>query len=121
MIYDISHALSALVPGAVWVVRGDSTDYGNLEWNDTSIDRPSNIRIQKWIDDKNAEEPMRLMRIERDKLLAATDWWGVSDRAMTQEQIDYRQALRDLTNTATPGLLENGKLDPNSVRWPTKP
>jgi hypothetical protein len=35
-------------------------------------------------------------RQKRNDLLTETDWWAVSDRTMTQEQIDYRQALRDL-------------------------
>lgn len=39
------------------------------------------------------------LRSERDTKLVETDWWGVSDRTMTQEQIEYRQALRDITET----------------------
>jgi hypothetical protein len=35
---------------------------------------------------------------------------AVSDRTMTQAQIDYRQALRDLPETADPQLDENGNL-----------
>ena len=64
-----------------------------------------------------AAEPMRLLREQRNKLLAATDWMAVSDRTMTQEQIDYRQALRDLPETADPQLDENGNL--TNVTWPT--
>lgn len=51
------------------------------------------------------------VRAKRDELLASTDWWAVSDRTMTQEQIDYRQALRDLPS-------QEGF--PN-VEFPTKP
>jgi len=58
------------------------------------------------------EEPMRLLREERNKRLAETDWWAVSDRTMTSEQTTYRQALRDITDSAT-------SLD--DVTWPTKP
>jgi hypothetical protein len=33
----------------------------------------------------------------RNELLAETDWWVLSDTpSATQEQLDYRQALRDL-------------------------
>lgn len=35
-------------------------------------------------------------RLQRNELLSETDWWALSDRTMTQAQIDYRQALRDL-------------------------
>lgn len=65
---------------------------------------------------KNTEvepaEPLRLLRVERDSKLAETDWWAGSDRTMTQAQIDYRQALRNITDNAT-------SLD--DVTWPTKP
>lgn len=57
-------------------------------------------------------EPMRLLRAERDRLLAETDWWASSDLTMTSEQTTYRQALRDITKTAT-------SLD--DVTWPEKP
>jgi len=56
--------------------------------------------------------PMKLLRTERNQRLANTDWWASSDLTMTQEQIDYRQALRDITETYT-------SLD--DVVWPTKP
>lgn len=46
-----------------------------------------------------ANEPMKLLRIERDKLIAETDWWVLPDRTPTQAQLDYRQALRDITET----------------------
>lgn len=51
-------------------------------------------------------------RAKRDALLKETDWWAVSDRAMTQEQQDYRQALRDLPEAD--GWSYN-------ITWPTKP
>ena len=57
-------------------------------------------------------EPMRLLRAERDRLLAETDWGASSDLTMTTEQTTYRQALRDITKTAT-------SLD--DVTWPEKP
>lgn len=41
-------------------------------------------------------EQMVILRLERDRLLAETDWWCLSDRTPTQAQLDYRQALRDL-------------------------
>ena len=44
--------------------------------------------------------------------LAETDWWASSDLTMTSERTTYRQALRDITDSAT-------SLD--DVTWPTKP
>jgi len=52
------------------------------------------------------------LRAERDRLLAETDWWAVSDRTMSAEQADYRQALRDLPANTT---------DPANPTWPVKP
>lgn len=59
-----------------------------------------------------AAEPMRLLREERDRRLAQTDWWAVADRTMTAEQTAYRQALRDVPANYT-------SLD--DVVWPNKP
>lgn len=59
-----------------------------------------------------AAEPLKLLRAERDKLIAATDWWASSDLTMSAERTAYRQALRDITSSAT-------SLD--DVTWPTKP
>jgi hypothetical protein len=52
------------------------------------------------------------LRTERNRLIAATDWWASSDLTMTSAQTTYRQALRDITDNAT-------SLD--DVTWPTKP
>jgi hypothetical protein len=79
----------------------ESTDHG-IAWADVAAKR----------DELIAAEPMRLLRVERDRKLAETDWWAVADRTMTAEQTAYRQALRDITQSAT-------SLD--DVVWPTKP
>lgn len=52
----------------------------------------------------------------RLEALNRSDWMAVSDRTMTQEQIDYRQALRDITSQAafTEGRYED-------IDWPEKP
>jgi len=65
----------------------------------------------KYTEIENAE-PMRLLRVERNKKLTETDWWASSDLTMTDEQKKYRQDLRDITESAT-------SLD--DVKWPTKP
>ena len=57
-------------------------------------------------------EPMRLLREERNRKIAETDWWAGADLTMTDAQTTYRQALRDITDTYT-------SLD--DVVWPTKP
>ena len=53
------------------------------------------------------------LREERNRLLTETDHWVLSDTAnATSAQTTYRQALRDITKSAT-------SLD--DVTWPTKP
>lgn len=60
-----------------------------------------------------ASNELDKLRAERDRLLAETDYWMFSDTdTVTQAQLDYRQALRDITDSAT-------SLD--DVTWPTKP
>jgi hypothetical protein len=63
-------------------------------------------------DELKAAEPMKLLRAERDKRLAEVDWWASSDLTMNSARTTYRQALRDITSSAT-------SLD--DVTWPTKP
>ena len=90
----------------------------DIEWL-TDENRPSNEDIEnKRLELQNAE-PLRLLRLERNRLLQETDWRFRSDLTPSQEWIDYCQALRDLPSTASPELDENGQLI--NVTWPTKP
>jgi hypothetical protein len=64
-------------------------------------------------------KPMADLRLERNSKLSETDWWASSDLTMTQDQKDYRKALRDLPSTASPELDEYDEL--TGVDWPEKP
>ena len=79
----------------------------------------------KAVSDKKTElinaEPMRLLRVERNRLLAETDWLGNSDVTMSSAWKTYRKNLRDLPASAKPKLSADGSLDMSSVTWPTKP
>ena len=124
MKYDIPSALQKLTPGAEWVLRGG--EYSGLEWiNGHGYDKPTAAEITAKIAELEAEEPVRLLRIERDKRLAATDWKVVKAKELGTNLSaafkEYRQALRDLPSTATPTLNEMGDLDLSSVTWPTEP
>ena len=68
-----------------------------------------------------SREPMRLLRIERDRLLAETDWTALGDVTMSNNMRTYRQQLRDLPASSTPTLNSDGTLDMSSVTFPTKP
>ena len=57
---------------------------------------------EKWYD----------IREKRNKLIAETDFYALSDVTMTTEMSNYRQALRDLPSTTS---------NPDDVVFPTKP
>jgi len=93
------------------------TANGVLEWYESSNEgKPTEAEIQAKIAELTAAEPLRLLRIERDRLLQQTDWWVLPDRTATPAQLAYRQALRDLPANSTPALDENGNL--TGVEWP---
>jgi len=112
-----------------WVLRGEPTteaEFGTMfakvtgaDANGTAIEstNPADwgttwADVVAKRDELIAAQPLKELRAERDRLIAATDWWASSDLTMTAEQTAYRQALRDITNTYT-------SLD--DVVWPTKP
>ena len=77
------------------------SDWGTT-WEDVSAKKDALI----------AAEPMRLLREERNIRIAMSDWMANSDVTMSDEWKTYRQALRDITSSAT-------SLD--DVTWPTEP
>ena len=58
---------------------------------------------------------METLRAKRNKLLADTDYFALSDNTMTEEARTYRQALRDITE----GLTTKEQVE--AVVFPTKP
>ena len=125
---SISQALSEL--GITeWVLRGEPTteaEFNEMFRKVISVDEmgsaiesssPSDwgttwSAVKAKSDELKAAEPMKLLRAERDKRLAEVDWWASSDLTMNSARTTYRQALRDITSSAT-------SLD--DVTWPTKP
>ena len=118
MKYTIVEALHSLKPGAQWTLRGN--DYTGLEWLD-SEQQPTKTEVADKIAELDAAEPMRLLRIERDKKIALTDWRALKDQTPSDDWINYRQALRDLPASASPKLNSDYELDFSSFTWPTEP
>jgi len=83
------------------IESSDPADFGT-DWATVSAKR----------DELTAAEPMVALRAERDRRIAETDFYALSDVTMSAEMEAYRQALRDITESAT-------SLD--DVVWPTKP
>ena len=102
----IHEVIYQLYPAAVSIV--DDIPY-DIEGNTNTVDMDDYNAIAS---DIIAELDLKQLRAKRDILLAETDWWMMPDRTATDEQIAYRQALRDITDTYT--SLED-------VVWPTKP
>ena len=118
MKYDLTHALQALKPGAEWTLSGE--DYSGLEWMDSG-QQPTEQEVKAKIIELDNAEPMRLLRIERNKKIAETDWRVLPDQTPSDDWINYRQALRDLPASASPKLDSNYGLDFSSFTWPTEP
>jgi hypothetical protein len=90
-----------------------TTDDGSAIESDNSADWGVTwTQVETKQSELTAAEPLKALRAERDRLIAATDWWAGSDHTMTSAQTAYRQALRDITDDAT-------SLD--DVTWPTAP
>ena len=127
---DVANALTAL--GITeWVLRGEptnETEFNSMFTKVTGTDS-SGSAIESsdpndfgttWsaVSAKKTElvnaEPMRLLREERNKRLAETDWMASSDLTMSSAWPTYRQALRDAP-------AQEGVTGLDNVTWPTKP
>ena len=91
----------------------------------TNADGSPASDAQDFVDNDISAEPFRLLRIERNKLIAETDWTQLKDIDLDiireRNWKNYRQALRDLPANSNPKLSEDGTLDKSSVTWPDKP
>ena len=67
-------------------------------WNDGAFDRA-----------------MANLRQNRNRKLAETDFYALSDVTMSEDMTTYRQNLRDITDGLS--TVE----DVNNITWPTKP
>ncbi len=121
-IIPAAYELTGNISGS-FICRGE-TSYENFVW-DTELYKgsiPTKTEVMTKAQELFDKEAMRRLRIERDNLLASTDWvvtkaseTGVAE---TDAWKEYRQALRDLPLTSTPEL--DGPSIKN-VTWPTIP
>lgn len=116
---DYAEAIVSLCPDAKWTMV--DYDYNQLQWFSEDIPKPTILEVEAKIAELRAAEPMRRLRVERDRLIAETDWWVLPDRTPTSQQLAYRQALRDLPENSTPVLDPTTRLGISGVTWPTKP
>ena len=116
---DINTALAILRPKSEYILDGE--EYSGLNWLDSGTTKPTETEINNKITELDNAEAMKLLRIERDRLLTTTDWRASSDLTLSDAWKNYRQALRDLPASASPTLNSDYDLDKSSVNWPTKP
>ena len=120
---NIMQAIQALRPGAECRIYGDT--YSGIIWDDKIQTIPTEDEVTAKIAELEAAEPFKLLREERNKLIAETDWTQLKDISLDsireKNWKEYRQALRDLPNGSTPKLDSRGQLDMSSVTWPDKP
>ena len=118
MIYTKFNAVDSLKPKQPWTWEG--TDFSGFTYKgeDTA---PTESEIDAEVTRLNNAEPMRLFRVERNRLLTACDWRASSDLTLSTSWKTYRQSLRDLPASASPKLDSNGNLDMSSVTFPTEP
>ena len=87
--------------------------FGDFHLTDSDV---SNLMLKYSVD-----YALHLLRIQRNQLLASTDWRMTTDYPYTDQSAwaTYRTELRNLPATASPTLDENGNL--TNVDWPTAP
>ena len=120
MIYNRQNAVGSLKPNGSWTWHG--FDYANLIWDKINTDtKPTESEIDAEVTRLNNAEPMRLLRVERNRLLTACDWRARSDLTISTAWKTYRQSLRDLPASSPPTLDSDGNLDMSSVTFPTDP
>lgn len=128
----VSEAIQALDPNCQFVLYGEPTSAQSFDaafrlvvgvddngtailesdpkvWQDNGI---TWALVDRELTNLNNAEPLKLLREERNRRIAETDWWASSDLTMSTERTAYRQALRDITQTSS-------SLD--EVVWPDKP
>ena len=116
MIYNKHSALESLKLGADWSWVGFT--YSDLNWQDSST-KPTESEIDAEVTRLTNAEPMRLLRVERNAKLSACDWRASSDLTLSDSWKTYRQALRDLPETADPYVDEHSNIV--NVIWPEVP
>ena len=127
----VSEAILALDPNCQFVLYGEPTSAQSFDaafrlvvgvndngtailesdpevWQDNGI---TWALVDRELTNLNNAEPLKLLREERNRRIAETDWWASSDLTMSAERTAYRQDLRDITKIFS-------SLD--DVVWPDK-
>jgi len=108
----IIKAVKKINPNAQFGMSGN--DINSIEWNEGTTPIPV-ADIQAQFPAVEFDRAMEDLRTKRNKLLADTDHYALSDQTLSDDMKTYRQALRDITNGLTTVA------DVEAVVFPTKP
>ena len=125
-------AINRINPEAQFVIYNVGSDNEKIVWYTGEVDSEGNGTVTTTVpsgcsdaeikakkDQLNNDRAKTLLRIERNKRLAETDWMVLSDTTeMSDAWKTYRQALRDLPSTQNPTVTS---AELSNVTWPTKP
>mgnify|MGYP005991959651 CR=1 FL=1 len=108
----IIEAILKINPNAKVTVNAD--DFNQITWHEgTTPISKADIEAQFPI--VEFDMAMEDLRTKRNKLLAETDHYALSDQTLSDDMRTYRQSLRDITNGLTTVA------DVEAVVFPTKP
>ena len=123
----ILQALEQLRPGCnVQVKYNDDGTYDVLSYEHPE-QQPNEQELNSKLVELRKLEPMRLLREERNRRIALTDWRFRSDLSPSQEWMDYCVALRDLPANYSPtiDILTEDEYplvkEDNTTPWPEEP
>jgi len=108
----IIKAILKINPTAEVTVNED--DINQITWHNGTTPIPV-ADIQAQLPIVEFDMAMEDLRAKRNRLLADTDHYALSDQTLSDDMRTYRQSLRNITNNL------NTVEDVNSVTWPTKP
>ena len=107
---DYAAVLARNYLGAEWSLNGD--DYSGLVWHSDTPKPTKSALDAAWPAVRDARA-WDVVRAERDRLLAASDWTQVADAPVDQQAwAVYRQTLRDIPQDFA---------TPEDVVWPEQP
>jgi hypothetical protein len=95
-------------PSMTWMDAPDGCEIGWL------LEGGKLVTGDKRTDSEKAADELTSLRMVRDSLLSDTDWWALADVTLSTARKEYRQALRDITDTYQ-------SMDADGFKWPTKP
>jgi len=108
----IEKAIKKINPNAEFSINAD--DINQITWHNGTTPIPI-ADIQAQLPIVEFDMAMADLRAKRNKLLADTDHYALSDQTLSDDIRNYRQSLRDITNGLTTVA------DVEAVVFPNKP